>query len=267
MDILNRILEVKRAEVRALKESGAADALREAAEAVSDPPSFYDALAAEPAPRLIAEVKKASPSKGIIREDFNPVQIARQYAEGGASALSVLTDRQFFQGDLSFLRHIREAVELALLRKDFIIDEIQIAEARANGASAILLIAAALSPEDLAALHRSANEWGLDVLLEVHDAADIAKIEAGNCPARIVGINNRNLRTFVTDLAVTEELARDLRERYLLVSESGIFTPEDVERVRQAGARAVLVGESLMRQPDPGVAARELLQAPKGSEQ
>ena len=265
MDILTRILEVKRAEIRLLKESGAADELRAAAEAAPVGPSFYDALAAEPAPRLIAEVKKASPSRGVIREDFDPVRIARQYAEGGASALSVLTDRQFFQGDLAFLRQIREAVGLPLLRKDFIIDEVQIVEARANGASAILLIAAALSAGQLAELHHTANGWGLDVLVEVHDEEDIAKIDAGGCPARIVGINNRNLRTFVTDLAVTEQLAKPLRERFLLVSESGIFTPADVQRVQDAGARAILVGESLMRQPEPGRAARDLMQQPKGT--
>lgn len=258
-DILSRILERKREEVAALRAAEPLERLRERALAAPAVPSFRDALAAPGGPHLIAEVKKASPSKGIIRADFDPVWIARRYEAGGAAALSVLTDRDFFQGSLDFLEQIRRAVALPLLRKDFIIDEAQVFEARAAGASAILLIAAALEPETLGRLHRAAESVELDVLVEVHDMQDVERLEQAGCEARLVGINNRDLRTFHVDLATTEILGAGLREHHLLVSESGIFTPDHVARVAAAGARAVLVGESLMREPDPGEAARALL--------
>jgi indole-3-glycerol phosphate synthase len=257
--ILDTILNRKREEVAALLRGTSREALRERALAAPAGPGFVAALEGADGPRLIAEVKKASPSKGVIRADFDAVAIARAYERGGAAALSVLTDRDFFQGDLAYLGAIRAAVALPLLRKDFVIDDAQVFEARVAGASAVLLIAAALGADELGALHASADAVGLDVLVEVHDEADVARVEASGCRLRMVGINNRNLHTFETDLAVTERLGPELARRALLVSESGIFTPADVARVAAAGARAVLVGESLMRQPDPALAARQLM--------
>ncbi len=263
-DILNKILDHKKTEVEALLKASPIEHLRELAEAAPPAPSFYDALHTPGGPHLIAEVKKASPSKGVIRADFDPVQIAIQYERGGAAALSVLTDREFFQGNLAFIPRIRQCVKLPILRKDFIIDEAQIFEARAAGASAILLIAAALDPYQMADLHRTADSIDLDVLVEIHDEDDLKRVVDGGCPARILGVNNRNLRTFEVDLAVTERLFAKLKGQYVLVSESGIFTPDDVARVAAAGANAILVGESLMRQPDPEAAVRALLSPASG---
>jgi indole-3-glycerol phosphate synthase len=211
---------------------------------------------------LIAEVKKASPSAGVIRPDFEPVRIAREYAAAGASCLSVLTDETFFQGSLDHLRRIRAAVALPLLRKDFIIDARQILEAARAGADAILLIVAILDDERLRRFHALAAGAGLTALVEVHDEAELERALAAG--ARLLGVNNRNLKTFEVDLGTTERLAARLLpslqsgER-LLVAESGIHSRADVERLRAAGAGAVLVGESLMRRPDPGAKARELL--------
>ncbi len=259
--ILDRILDTKRQEVRVLRPM--LDELKARAADAPPAPAFFDALAAPGGPWLIAEVKKASPSKGLIRADFDPVAIARSYAAGGATALSVLTDREYFQGDLSYIGLIREAVSLPVLRKDFIIDESQVFEARAAGASALLLIAAALDPERLAELYHVSRGAGLDVLVEVHDEDDVARLEDSGISARIVGINNRDLRTFEVDLATTERIAALLRGVSVLVSESGIFVPADVARVAKAGAASILVGESLMRQADVERATRELL-APVG---
>jgi indole-3-glycerol phosphate synthase len=257
---LDRIVAVKRGEVEALKERlSPAEAERRIAEL---PPcrGFARALA-EGRRReigLIAEVKKASPSKGLIREDFHPVELARGYEAAGADCLSVLTDRDFFQGANEYLSRIREAVGLPLLRKDFTIDPLQIYEARLIGADAILLIAAILTPDELKSYHRLAKDLGMDALVEVHDRAEMETVlELGL--AELVGINNRDLRTFVTDLKTTEELARLVPNDALLVSESGIASPDDIRRVREAGARAVLVGEHFMRQPDVGEAVLALL--------
>ncbi len=255
--VLDRILETKRGEVRALRPSLAE--LKTRASETPGPPGFFDALSAPCGPHLIAEVKKASPSKGVIRPDFDPVAIAKSYEAGGARALSVLTDRDYFRGDLAYIGRIREAVRLPVLRKDFIIDEVQVYEARAAGASALLLIAAALEPDRMADLYHLARGIGLDVLVEVHDEDDVARLNDSAIPARIVGINNRDLRTFVVDLALTERVAAMLPDVEVLVSESGIFSPSDVARVSRAGARAILVGESLMRQADVEKATRELL--------
>lgn len=198
---------------------------------------------------LIAEVKKASPSAGVICENFDPVAIARQYEAAGASCISVLTDEQFFQGSLEYLRDIRAAVSLPLLRKDFIIDERQIMEAVEWGADAILLIAAILSESNLARFHQLATDAGLAALVEVHDEEEMDRAVA--IGARLVGVNNRNLKTFTVDLGTTERLAQRLftttTEDTLLVAESGIHTRADVERLARSGARAILVGESLMR--------------------
>ncbi|MDK2970918.1 MAG: indole-3-glycerol phosphate synthase [Candidatus Sumerlaeota bacterium] len=257
--ILDKILARKREELDALLSCTTREELRARAANAPPAPSFLAALSASGGPHLIAEVKKASPSKGVIRADFDPVAIAKAYEAGGARALSVLTDKDFFQGDLAYLSAIRREVSLPILRKDFIIDAAQIHEARAAGASAILLIAAALEPAQMAELHETALAAGMAALVEVHDEDDLAKVDAGGVAIQLVGINNRDLRTFVTDLAMTERLAPLLRDRALLVSESGIFTPGDVARVAAAGARAILVGESLMRQPDPAAATRALL--------
>lgn len=211
---------------------------------------------------LIAEVKKASPSKGLICADFDPVRIAKTYESAGASCLSVLTDERFFQGSLEYLKSIRQAVELPLLRKDFIIDERQILEAAVWGADAILLIVGILDDERLSHFHALADASGLAALVEVHDAAELER--ALRCGARLMGVNNRDLKTFHVDLATTERLARilwqvDPERRCLLVAESGIHERADVLRLHAAGARAILVGESLMRSGDISIKARELL--------
>jgi indole-3-glycerol phosphate synthase len=257
---LDRIVAVKRGEVEALKERlTAAEAERRIAEL--PPCRGFARTLAEGRRRevgLIAEVKKASPSKGLIREDFHPVELARSYEAAGADCLSVLTDREFFQGANEYLTRIREAVGLPLLRKDFTIDPLQIYEARLIGADAILLIAAILTPDELKSYHRLAKDLGMDALVEVHDRREFETVlELGI--AELVGINNRDLRTFVTDLKTTEELARLVPDDATLVSESGIMSPADLERVRAAGADAVLVGEHFMRQPDVGEAVHALM--------
>ncbi|HEY1490720.1 MAG TPA: indole-3-glycerol phosphate synthase TrpC, partial [Verrucomicrobiae bacterium] len=213
---------------------------------------------------LIAEVKKASPSAGIICENFDQVKIAREYEAAGASCLSVLTDEKFFQGSLDYLRQIRAAVKLPLLRKDFIIDERQILEAIEWGADAILLIVAILTEEQLAKFHSLATEAGLAVLVEVHDEEELER--ALKISPALIGVNNRNLKTFKVDLATTERLATKLfspaasRPSPLLVAESGIHTHADVERLKKCGAGAILVGESLVKQGDIGGKTRELME-------
>lgn len=211
---------------------------------------------------LVAEVKKASPSAGIIRADFDPVEIARTYAAAGASCLSVLTDERFFQGSLEYLRSIRRVVDRPLLRKDFVIDPRQVLEAAEAGADAVLLIVAILDDARLRHLHELVTGAGLTALVEVHDAAELDRALAVG--AGLIGVNNRNLKTFEVDLGTTERLAARLADELrsgerLLVAESGLRTRADVARVRAAGAGAILVGESLMRQPDPGAKVRELL--------
>ncbi|HEX7618056.1 MAG TPA: indole-3-glycerol phosphate synthase TrpC [Verrucomicrobiae bacterium] len=212
---------------------------------------------------LIAEVKKASPSAGVICKDFDPVRIAKEYEAAGASCLSVLTDEKFFQGSLDYLRQIRAAVKLPLLRKDFIIDERQILEAIEWGADAILLIVAILSDEQLAKFHSLAVEAGLAVLVEVHDEAELES--AMEISPALIGVNNRDLKTFKVDLATTEKLAAKFLSSpvtchsSLLVAESGIHTRSDVERLKQCGAGAILVGESLMREGDIKAKVRELI--------
>lgn len=206
---------------------------------------------------MIAEVKKASPSKGLIRPDFEPVTIAKTYESAGASAISVLTDEKYFQGSIEYLKSIRQAVDLPLLRKDFVIDAYQIYEARAAGADAILLIVAALSREQLVEFGGLARELGMGALIEVHTAEELDVALSTDEP--IIGINNRNLQTFETTLDTTIELASRIPSDRVIVSESGIFTRADVERLTAAGVDAILVGESLMREPDPGVKVRELL--------
>jgi len=259
--MLARILADKRRAVVAAK---AARRLAEVdAEAVKAPPprGFIAALErAHAAHRygLIAEIKRASPSHGLIRADFDPPALARAYAEGGASCLSVLTDELYFEGKVEHLIAARAAVALPVLRKDFILDPYQVAEARAMGADCILLIMAALSDADAIALEAAAHRRGMDVLVEVHDAEELRR--ALRLKTRLVGINNRNLKTLKTDLAITETLAPLLPKGRILVSESGLNTPADLARMARVGARTFLVGEALMRQRDVAAATRALLE-------
>ena len=258
--ILDKILGVKREEVRRRRAERGEANLEAAALAVPPAGGFREAITSPErgrVARLIAEIKKASPSKGLIRPDFRPVEIAGQYEAGGAAAISVLTDEPFFQGSLDILREVRRATALPLLRKDFIVDRYQLLEAREAGAAAALLIVAALDDASLAALLAETRRLGLDALVEVHNEAELERALATD--ADIIGVNNRNLATFEVDLGTSIRLRERIPPERVMVSESGIFTREDVARLREAGVDAVLVGESLMRRPDPGAAARELL--------
>jgi indole-3-glycerol phosphate synthase len=255
--ILAEILAHKRRELDAARERVAPEALAARARAAGHVPrGFRAALRDAPRPRVVAELKRRSPSRGEIRPDFDPVACAKAYEEGGAAALSVLTDERYFGGSLADLGLVRSAVALPLLRKDFVVDGYQIDEARVAGADAVLLIAAALRPAELAELRERAAERGLDALVEVHDEAELeAALAAG---ADLVGINNRDLRSFTVDLATTERLAPRVPEGIVLVAESGISGYADVVRLERAGAHAVLVGEALMREKDLGAALRQL---------
>jgi len=257
MTILDEILDRKREEVAHAQRHCSADEMAKRAQGTTRPVcGFERALRADEPPRVIAELKRRSPSKGEIRADFDPVEIARAYARGGAAALSVLTDEHYFGGSLEILRGVRDATELPLLRKDFVVDAYQIDEARVAGADAVLLIVKALEPEPLAGLHRHARALGLDVLVEVHDEAELDTATA--LGARLIGVNNRDLARFVTDLCVTEQLAPKVPQGAVLVTESGIVDFEDVRRLMAVGARGFLVGESLMRESDVELALRRL---------
>ncbi|WP_049622800.1 indole-3-glycerol phosphate synthase TrpC [Frateuria defendens] len=258
-DILQRILARKTEE---LAERSARLPLAELTARAADMPDtrgFAEAIEAKIAeglPAVIAEVKKASPSKGLIRAQFDPVAIARSYEAGGAACLSVLTDKDFFLGSEEFLRQAREACSLPVLRKDFVIDPYQVYESRALGADCILLIVAALGDAELLELSLLAAELGLDVLCEVHDAEEMERALA--LPVPLIGVNNRNLRTFQTTLDTSLELQQLVEYDRILVSESGIHTPEDVALLRDAGINAFLVGEAFMRAEDPGRELRKL---------
>jgi indole-3-glycerol phosphate synthase len=243
MSRLDEILQVKREEIERLRPRAAE--LRELALQRNDYRSFQAALEKPDDLALIAEVKKASPSAGVIVEDFAPVEIAQNYARAGAEAISVLTDKRFFQGRLEYLTDIRGAVAVPLLRKDFVLDELQIIEAAAAGADAILLIVAALNDEQLLRLLDAAATYQLDALVEVHTLAELDR--ALETDAQVIGINNRNLATFEVDLAVTEQLSEQVPSGIVLVSESGIKTAADIARVKACGVNAVLIGEALMR--------------------
>jgi len=244
MNRLEEILRTKREEIERLQPRR--DELHRAALLRNDVRGFASALQREGGKlALVAEVKKASPSAGVIVESFDPVAIARNYARAGVEAISVLTDEQFFQGHLDYLKSIREQVPQPLLRKDFILDPLQIMETAAAGADAILLIVAALNQEQLMSLLETAALYQLDALVEVHTLAELDR--ALETDARLIGINNRNLATFEVDLGVTERLSEEVPERIVLVSESGIRTAEDLARIKACGVDAVLIGEALMR--------------------
>jgi indole-3-glycerol phosphate synthase len=263
-DILQRILEVKRDELAAARPKRSAADLQDMARAQSAPRGFAAAMRSHVArgnAAVIAEIKKASPSKGVLREQFDPAAIAASYASHGAACLSVLTDVQFFQGHADFLKAARAACALPVIRKDFMIDPYQVVEARAMGADCILLIAACLGDGQMDELERAAAEQGLDVLVEVHDGKELDR--ALRLATPLVGINNRNLRTFEVTLQTTLDLISQVPPDRLLITESGILVQTDVTKMRSAGVHAFLVGEAFMRAPDPGVALEALFGAAK----
>ncbi len=259
-DILDKIAAYKRVDVAARKAARSWAEVEQAALSASAPRGFRRALEQAHAPgrlALVAEIKKASPSKGLIRADFDPPALARAYARGGAACLSVLTDAPSFQGHDDYLAAARDAVALPCIRKDFLVDPWQVAESRALGADCILVILSMIDDSLAAELLAEARRFGMDALVETHDEAEMAR--AVRLGATLVGVNNRSLRTFEVDLANTERLAEAAPADALLVTESGIFTPADVTRLERSGAKAMLVGESLMRQTDVETATRALL--------
>jgi len=253
VSVLDKILAVKRDEVRALR--GARAELAECAGRADPPRGFARALRSGRGPRVVAEFKRASPSRGEIRPGADPAEIARAYEAAGAAALSVLTDREFFRGDLDDLRRARAACRLPVLRKDFTIDPLQLLEARASGADAVLLIVAALGDAELRELLACAHDLALDALVEVHDEPELERALAVG--AELIGINNRDLRDFKTDVGVTRALL-PLAAGRTVVSESGLDSAETLRALEASGAAAFLVGEALMREPDPGAALRRL---------
>ncbi|MDB4423111.1 indole-3-glycerol phosphate synthase TrpC [Rhodopirellula sp.] len=257
MTILDKIIVETRKTIEADRGAKSGAALESLVRDLPPCRDFHAALAVGEAVQLIAEVKRASPSAGLIREDFDPVQIARSYAESGAACISVLTDAPFFQGSLDYLVDIRQAVDLPLLRKDFIIDRYQLLQARAAGADCVLLIAECLTSDQLLELHDQAFELGMQTLIELFDPANLPAVLATG--TRLVGVNNRNLHTFETSLDHTLTLRPEIPEDRLLVGESGIRTHQDVQTLGAGGVKGILVGESLMRQPDIGLATRKLL--------
>ena len=264
-DILNKIVAVKRQEIATAMNRKPLAVMREDAESRMQTRDFVSALRAKIAagqPAVIAEVKKASPSKGVLRADFIPADIAQSYAEYGAACLSVLTDQQFFQGSVDYLKQARASCGLPVLRKDFIVDAYQVYESRVMGADCILLIAACLDDAQMKSFEALALSLGMAVLVEVHDEAELARALALKTP--LIGINNRNLKTLEVSLDTTLALKAKVPAERLLVTESGIMTPQDVARMRAAGVNAFLVGEAFMRADEPGEALAELFGADVG---
>ena len=255
MTILERILEVKRGEIAAAKERSSPSEIEKQARAASKPRDFVGALRAKK-PAVIAEIKKASPSRGVLRENFDPAAIAVSYERAGAACLSVLTDRQFFQGDKNHLAAARGACKLPVLRKDFVIEPYQVYESRAVGADCILLIMACLKKEEMLELERVAKRLAMAVLVEVHDAKELETALSLETP--LIGINNRDLKTFETRLETTLDLLPRVPRGRITITESGILSADEVARMRAAGVETFLVGEAFMRSADPGDALKRL---------
>jgi indole-3-glycerol phosphate synthase len=255
--ILDKIVATKRGEIERARALVPIEQLRAQAQNAPAVRDFFGALAAGGPIKLIAEVKKASPSQGVIRQDFDPVAIARTYEAHGASCLSVLTDEHYFQGSLEYLRQVRQAVSIPVLRKDFILDSYQLVEARVAGADAVLLIAECLDDCNLRKLHNEAIELGMTPLVEFYEPANLERVLAAG--AQLIGVNNRDLKTFAVDLGHTIRLREQVPLDCVLVGESGIHTRADALRLQAAGVDAMLVGESLMREPDIGLAVDRLL--------
>ena len=257
--VLDKIVAHKRTEIEAARRRCPLERLQEQIRQAPPVRDFVDALSRATPVGLIAEVKKASPSAGLIRADFDPVAIATTYAAHGAHCISVLTDEHFFQGHLEYLKAVRQAVSVPVLRKDFVLDPYQVFEARAAGADAVLLIAECLDDAQLSSLYDSTRELGMHALIEIYEPENLERVLRLNPP--LLGINNRDLKTFVTDLGRSIRLAERVPRETLLVSESGIRNREDVLRLQDAGVRAILVGETLMRAEDIGAKIDELLRA------
>ena len=258
-DILKKILARKAEEVANRKQRTSLDSLKEIASGMENPRGFAATLqskAQSKKPAIIAEIKKASPSKGVIRENFKPLDIAQDYAMNGATCLSILTDKDFFQGSEAYLQMARNACPLPVLRKDFMIDPYQIHESRALGADCILLIVAALEDQQMHELANTAEELGMDVLVETHNEEELKRALSLN--TKLIGINNRNLRTFETSLQTTLDLKKNIPEDCLIITESGIHTQEDVQRMLDNDIYTFLVGEAFMRADSPGAKMREL---------
>ncbi len=261
-DILNKILAVKAQEIATAKSAKPLHVLRAEAEAMPLPRNFTGAIRARlnaQKPAVIAEIKKASPSKGVLRENFNPAEIAKSYAEHGAACLSVLTDKQFFQGEAEYLQQARAACDLPVLRKDFMIDEYQVYEARAMGADCILLIVAAISLSQMKELESLAHSLHMAVLVESHNGSELNKALRLKTP--LMGINNRNLRTFDTKLETTLDLLPVIPQDRLVITESGILSSADVQRMREQGVNSFLIGEAFMRATDPGAELARLFRS------
>lgn len=255
--ILDEIIENKKSEVEASKTSLPLEKMKEQLNDVLAPRDFFDAINPKGELKVISEVKHASPSKGIFREDFDPVEIAKSYSAGGASAISVLTDNKYFKGNLNYLRNIRQNVETPLLRKDFIVDPYQVYEARLFGADALLLIVAALDQTTLSNLLELTHSLQMNAIVEVHDEQELDRALLAD--ARIIGINNRDLRTFDVDLNVSIKLSKKVPEAKIVIAESGIGSIKDIDNLRAEGVHVFLIGETFMKAPNPGQKLTELI--------